>query len=84
MLQKIPDLIHTLTHSSPEELVHPKSPPIPAKTQSEGDQALYLAANSPSLEVVPISFCWHQYLRGIYKRHIGHQQTKCICLVFGV
>ena len=49
----------------PEQLIHSKSSPISAEAQSEGDQALYLADNSPSLEVVTMTGGWHQHFGGI-------------------
>lgn len=53
--------------SSPKELVHPKSPPIPAEAQGEGEQAVYLAPDSPTLKIVTMSCGWHQHLGGILK-----------------
>lgn len=54
---------------SPEELVNPKSPPVTAEPQSEGDQALYLASDGPILEVVTVCYCWHQHLWGVWKEN---------------
>lgn len=51
---------------SPEELVYPKSPPIHAEAQREGDQALYLASDGPVLKVVTVCYCWHQHLGGVW------------------
>lgn len=50
---------------SPEELVHSKPLPIPAEAQGEGDQAVYVASDSPTLKVVTMSCGWHQHLRHI-------------------
>lgn len=44
---------------SPEQLVHPESPPIPGESQGKGDQAVYVACDSPSLLVVTMSGGWH-------------------------
>lgn len=51
----------------PEELIDTQAFPLPGEAQGEGEEAVYLAGDGPSLQVVPRGGGGHHNLRCIWQ-----------------